>query len=50
MDVVVPATADVLGRVPLDIDPATFPTITVEQDVSDWNHEIVGAGSPGDSS
>ena len=43
--VVVPATSDVLGRVPLDIDPATFPTITVEQDVSDWNHEIAGAGA-----
>ena len=43
--VVVPETADVLGREALDIDPATFPTITVEQDVSDWNHEIVGAGA-----
>ena len=27
---------------PHDVDPATFPTITVEQDVSDWNHEIAG--------
>ena len=43
--VVVPRAADVLGRVPLDIDPASFPTITVEQDVSDWNHEIVGPGA-----
>ena len=34
-----------LGRARLDIDPATFPTITVEQDVSDWNHEIAGAGA-----
>ena len=25
-----------------DVDPATFPTITVEQDVADWNHEIAG--------
>ena len=33
---------DVLGRVPHDIDPATFPAITVAQDVSDWNHEIAG--------
>ena len=27
---------------PHDIDPATFPTISVEQDVADWNHEIAG--------
>jgi Na+-translocating ferredoxin:NAD+ oxidoreductase RnfD subunit len=33
---------DVLGRVSLDVDPATFPQISVEQDVSDWNHEIAG--------
>ncbi len=24
------------------LDPATFPTITVDQDVADWNHEIAG--------
>ena len=35
-------TDDVVGRARRDIDPATFPTITVEQDVSDWNHEIAG--------
>ena len=35
---------DVLGRVPHDVNPATFPTISVEQDVLDWNHEISGAG------
>ena len=40
--VIVPEAADVLGRVPHDVDPATFPTITVEQGVLDWNHEIVG--------
>ncbi len=34
-------TADVLGRAP-EVDPATFPSITVEQDVADWNHEIAG--------
>ena len=33
---------DVLDRAPPDIDPATFPTISVEQDVADWNHEIAG--------
>ena len=43
--VVVPAAADVLGRVPHDVDPSTFPTITVEQDVLDWNHEITGPGA-----
>ena len=42
---VVTARADVLGRVPHQVDPATFPSITVEQDVLDWNHEITGAGA-----
>jgi Na+-translocating ferredoxin:NAD+ oxidoreductase RnfD subunit len=42
--VVVPAADDILGRVPHDIDPATFPTISVDQDVLDWNHEITGPG------
>ena len=39
--VAIPAE-DVLGRARRDVDPATFPSITVEQDVSDWNHEIAG--------
>ncbi len=43
--VVVPGAEDVLGRVPHDVDPATFPTISVEQGVVDWNHEIVGSGA-----
>ena len=43
--IIVPGAADVLGRVPHDVDPATFPTISVEQDVSDWNHEIAGPGA-----
>ena len=34
-----------LTDVPHQVDPDTFPPITVEQDVSDWNHEIVGDGS-----
>ncbi len=38
-------TAEVLDRVPQQVDPATFPTISVEQDVADWDHEIVGAGA-----
>jgi Na+-translocating ferredoxin:NAD+ oxidoreductase RnfD subunit len=37
--------ADVLGRVPHDVNPATFPTITVDQGVLDWNHEISGEGA-----
>ena len=41
----VPSAADVLGRVPHEVDPATFPSISVEQDVLDWNHEITGAGA-----
>ena len=40
-----PTAADVLGRVPHEVDPATFPSITVDQDVVDWNHEITGAGA-----
>jgi Na+-transporting NADH:ubiquinone oxidoreductase subunit NqrB len=39
--VTVPAE-DVLGRLSQQIDPATFPTITVLPDVADWNHEIAG--------
>ena len=30
---------------PHDVNPATFPTISVEQGVLDWNHEISGAGA-----
>jgi hypothetical protein len=43
--VVDPKTGDVLGRMPTDIDPATLPSITVAQDVVDWNHEITGTGA-----
>jgi hypothetical protein len=43
--VLAPTAADVLGRVPHDVDPATFPSISVEQDVLDWNHEIGGPGA-----
>jgi hypothetical protein len=42
--VVVPDATDVLGRVPRNVDPSTFPSITVQQDVADWNHEIAGPG------
>lgn len=43
--VVDPAVADVLGRLPSEIDPATLPSISVAQDVVDWNHEITGEGA-----
>jgi Na+-translocating ferredoxin:NAD+ oxidoreductase RnfD subunit len=39
---VAPDTAGVLGRVPHQVDPATFPTISVEQDVTDWDHQLAG--------
>jgi Na+-transporting NADH:ubiquinone oxidoreductase subunit NqrB len=44
-EVVGPAVEDVLGRLPRDIDPATLPSISVAQDVVDWNHEITGEGA-----
>jgi hypothetical protein len=40
-----PPAEDVLGRLPSEIDPATLPSITVAQDVVDWNHEITGEGA-----
>ena len=43
--VVDPVVEDVLGRLPSDIDPATLPSISVAQDVVDWNHEITGDGA-----
>ena len=43
--VIVPGADEVLGRVPHDVDPATFPSISVDQGVVDWNHEIVGSGA-----
>ena len=42
---VVPDAADVLDRVPHDVDPATFPAITVGQDVVDWDQSIAGPGA-----
>ena len=35
-------TAEILDRVPHQVDPATFPQITVEQDVADFDHELAG--------
>ena len=42
---VVAGADGVISEVPHTIDPATFPEITVETDVTDWNHEIAGAGA-----
>jgi hypothetical protein len=38
-------TAEILDRVPHEVDPSTFPPITVDPDVSDWDHEIAGDGA-----
>ncbi len=42
---VTPNVAEVLDRVPHQVDPSTFPAITVGQDVTDWNHAIAGPGA-----
>ena len=48
---VVPDTTEMLDGVPHSVDPATLPTITVAQDVSDFDHTIpaAGPGHPGDA-
>jgi hypothetical protein len=38
----VPSFGDIVGRVPYEVDPSTMPTVTVEQDVLEWNHELTG--------
>lgn len=43
-----PAAVDteaILARVPHQVDPATFPAITVEEDVTSWNSEITPTGA-----
>jgi Na+-translocating ferredoxin:NAD+ oxidoreductase RnfD subunit len=44
--IVVPDMTEALAGVPHQVDPATFPAITVGQDVMDWDHEIAGPGMP----
>lgn len=39
---VLPNAAEILSRVPHQIDAATLPTITVGQDVADWDHQVAG--------
>lgn len=34
----------IVGRVPHQVDPSTMPSIDVDQEVLDWNHELTGAG------
>ena len=41
---VAPDTAEMLGRVPHQVDPSTFPAISVEQDVADWDNQIATTG------
>jgi Na+-translocating ferredoxin:NAD+ oxidoreductase RnfD subunit len=36
---------EILDGVPHQVDPGTFPPITVDQDVADWDHSIDGAGA-----
>jgi Na+-translocating ferredoxin:NAD+ oxidoreductase RnfD subunit len=38
-------TSEALDGVPHQIDPSTFPAITVAQGVSDWDHTIAGGGA-----
>jgi hypothetical protein len=40
--VVAPDVAELLNRVPHQIDPGTFPTISVGQDVLDFDHAMAG--------
>ena len=39
---VLPNVAEVLARVPHQIDPATLPAISVQQEVADWDHNVAG--------
>jgi Na+-translocating ferredoxin:NAD+ oxidoreductase RnfD subunit len=41
---VAPDTSELLSRTPVQVDPATLPQITVEQDVVDFDHELAGSG------
>ena len=43
--IVAPNVNEVLNRVPHQVDAATFPTITVEQDVGDFDLSLVGPGA-----
>ena len=40
-----PDVAAILSRAPQQVDPATFPTISVEQDVGDFDITLLGPGA-----
>jgi hypothetical protein len=40
----VPGFEDIVGRVPREVASSTMPTIHVDQEVLDWNHELTGSG------
>ncbi len=40
--IVLADTSELLSEVPHQINPATLPSITVGQDVADWDHQIAG--------
>jgi hypothetical protein len=42
---VVPEMTEALNGVPHVVDPSTFPEITIERDVSDWDHTIDASGA-----
>ncbi len=42
---VVPDTTEMLDGVPHDIDPSTFPVLSVGQDVTDFDHTLAGPGA-----
>jgi Na+-translocating ferredoxin:NAD+ oxidoreductase RnfD subunit len=42
---VVPEMTEALNGVPHAVDPDTFPQITIDQDVSDWDHTIDRSGA-----
>jgi len=42
---VTPDVAEVLDHIPRSMDPSTFPTITVKQDVGDFDPSLVGPGA-----
>ena len=39
-----PVSAEILHRLPAQVDPSTLPTVTVGQDVADFDHELAGPG------
>jgi Na+-translocating ferredoxin:NAD+ oxidoreductase RnfD subunit len=45
--IIVPDSSEVLDRVPIDVDPDTFPAIKVEPDVSDFDPEMLGPKAQG---